>query len=192
MRALEKLALAVTLVAVPHAQAQQPVTREQLNGEWTGTLVLDNSSPRIALVFRLTDSTFAGVAYADGDSLGEMQDGSLVGNQVHFKVDRFDFTGTITGVSMKIDLIVFNGSTRTFVVRKSPRLTRWSRPPGSHGAAARIAESRSVHRSSAFSMPTLSRSSDGGRCPWPGIPARRSIVDSTAPRLVAWRMSLTL
>jgi len=61
----------------------------------------------------------------------------------------------------------------------------------SHGAAEHIAESRSTQRSSASSIPTLSRRSEGGRCPCPGIAALRSIVDSTAPRLVAWRMSLT-
>jgi hypothetical protein len=60
-----------------------------------------------------------------------------------------------------------------------------------HRAAERIAASRSAQRSSASSIPTLSRRSEGGRCPCPGTAARRSIVDSTAPRLVAWRMSLT-
>ena len=60
-----------------------------------------------------------------------------------------------------------------------------------HGAAERMAESRSTQRSSASSIPTLSRRSEGGRCPCPGTADLRSMVDSTAPRLVAWRMSLT-
>jgi len=37
-------------------------------------------------------------------------------------------------------------------------------------------------------MPTLSRSSDGGRCSCPGIAALRYMVDSTPPRLVVWRI----
>ena len=80
----------ITLLAVlwlvapcPSAAAQQTVTRASLNGEWTGTLVLDNSQPRIALVFTLTDSTFAGKVYSDSDLMGEMEDGSLTGNRVH-------------------------------------------------------------------------------------------------------------
>ena len=51
--------------------------------------------------------------------------------------------------------------------------------------ATRSAWLRSVQRSSTASIPTLNRRSGGGRCPCPGTLARRSIVDSTAPRLVA-------
>ena len=118
--------LAVRLVVLwllavsPSAGAQQPVTRASLNGEWTGTLVLDNSQPRIAVVFALTDSTFAGKVYADSDLMGEMDEGSLAGNRVHFKVGRLDFTGVITGSRMKVDLIVYNGSTRNFTLVKTP------------------------------------------------------------------------
>ena len=117
----------ITLLAVlglfapcPSAEAQQTVTRASLNGEWTGTLVLDNSQPRIALVFTLTDSTFAGKVYSDSDLMGEMADGSLAGNRVHFKVGRLDFTGRITGSRMTVDLIVYNGSTRNFTLVKTP------------------------------------------------------------------------
>ncbi len=56
----------------------------------------------------------------------------------------------------------------------------------------RIARSKSVQRSSTASMPTLSRSSAGGRCSCPGMLARRSMVDSTAPRLVACWISCSL
>ena len=114
--------LAVLSMAVPasHAVAQPPVTRASLNGEWTGTLVLDNSQPRISLVFALTDSAFAGKVYSDSDLMGEMEDGSLVGNRVHFKLGRLDFTGVITGARMKVDLIVYNGSTRNFTLVKTP------------------------------------------------------------------------
>jgi hypothetical protein len=117
----------ITLLAVlwlvapcPSAAAQPTVTRASLNGEWTGTLVLDNSTPRIALVFALTDSTFAGKVYSDSDLTGEMEDGSLVVNRVHFKLGRLDFTGVITGSRMKLDLIVYNGSTRNFTLVKTP------------------------------------------------------------------------
>ena len=56
-------------------------------------------------------------------------------------------------------------------------------------ATLRSARSRSAQRSSTASIPTLSRSSAGGRCSCPGMLARRSMVDSTAPRLVACWMS---
>lgn len=128
------VALAIALVAAPTASAQQPITRQQLNGEWTGTLVLDNSSPQLALVFQLTDSAFAGKVYADGEPMGDMEGGSLVANRVHFKVDRFDFIGTIEGATMRIDLVVWNGSTRTFRVRKTAAVrpdSTATRPPGS-------------------------------------------------------------
>jgi hypothetical protein len=100
------------------ATAQIPLTPAQLNGDWRGTLVLDNSSPQLVLEFNVTDSTFAGKVYADGDLMGPMEQGSRDGNRVHFKVGRFDFTGVVTGARMKIDLIVYNGSTRTFTATK--------------------------------------------------------------------------
>ena len=102
------------------ARAQREVSRAQLNGEWTGTLVLDNSRPAVTLVFALTDTSFAGTVYNDGTSMGAMEGGTLAGNRVHFTVGRFDFTGVITGVRMKVDLIVYNGTTRTFTVTKTP------------------------------------------------------------------------
>jgi len=41
-------------------------------------------------------------------------------------------------------------------------------------------------------MSILNRSSDGGRCSCPGTLARRSLVDSTAPRLVGDAFDLSL
>ncbi|HZI43482.1 MAG TPA: hypothetical protein VFD67_17320 [Gemmatimonadaceae bacterium] len=114
------LAFLCLVAPCPSAEAQQTVTRASVNGEWTGTLVLDNSSPRIALVFALTDSTFVGKVYSDSDLMGEMEDGSLMGNRIHFKLGRLDFTGVITGSRMKVDLIVYNGSTRNFTLIKTP------------------------------------------------------------------------
>lgn len=100
--------------------AQQPLSATALNGEWTGVLVLDNSQPRIALVFAVTDSTFAGKVYSDAALMGDMEAGSLSGNRVHFKLGRLDFTGVVTGIHMKVDLIVYNGSTRNFTLTKTP------------------------------------------------------------------------
>ena len=102
------------------ARAQQPLSPATLNGEWTGVLALDNSQPRIALVFAITDSSFAGKVYSDATLMGDMEDGSVSGSRVHFKVGRLDFTGVVTGVHMKVDLIVYNGSTRNFTLTKTP------------------------------------------------------------------------
>jgi len=102
------------------ARAQQPPSSTALNGEWTGTLVLDNSQPRVTAVFAITDTSFAGKVYSDGTLLGDMEDGSVSGNRVHFKLGRLDFTGVMTGLHMKVDLIVYNGSTRTFMLTKTP------------------------------------------------------------------------
>jgi len=88
------------------ARAQQPLTPATLNGEWTGVLTLDNSQPRIALVFAVTDSSFAGKVYSDASLMGDMEEGSVSGSRVHFKIGRLDFTGVVTGMHMKVDLIV--------------------------------------------------------------------------------------
>jgi hypothetical protein len=56
----------------------------------------------------------------------------------------------------------------------------------------RIAPCRSHQRSSASSMPTLSRSSPGDKCCCPAIAARRSVVESTEPRLAACLINFTL
>jgi hypothetical protein len=110
---------AIACLASP-ARAQREVSRAQLNGEWTGKLVLDNSQPVVTFVFALTDTSFAGTVYNDGTSMGAMEGGTLAGNRVHFTVGQLDFTGVITGARMKVDLIVYNGTTRTFTVTKTP------------------------------------------------------------------------
>ena len=112
----------VLVARLAAAQAGGTLSPRQLNGEWTGTLVLDNSSPRVALVFQLTDSAFAGKVYTDGQLLGDMRQGSIRGDTVHFQVDRLDFTGVVTGERMKISLIVYNGSTRTLTMTKTPTM----------------------------------------------------------------------
>ena len=104
--------------------ATRATTRGCLNGEWTGTLVLDNGSPQLRFVFQLSDSGFAGTVSADGSRVGEMEGGTLSGNTVHFKVDRYEFTGTVKGASMKVDMVMWNGTTRTFTVTKTRAVQR--------------------------------------------------------------------
>ena len=69
-------ALSAALVAHSHAQTSP---RHTLAGEWTGTLILDNSRPQLALMFDVTDSSLAGTVYSDGDLFGSMEGLSLRG-----------------------------------------------------------------------------------------------------------------
>jgi len=117
-------ALVVSPLPTRAQAAPSATTRGCLNGEWTGTLVLDNSSPQLSFVFQLSDSGFAGKVSADGSRFGEMDGGTLSGNTVHFKVDRYEFTGTVKGASMKVDMVMWNGSTRTFTVTKTREVQR--------------------------------------------------------------------
>lgn len=118
---MRTLVAAMLVVAqICHAQTTPAIPRSALNGEWTGTLVLDNSSPQLSLVFAITDSGFGGKVFADGSLFGPMENGSLNGSTVHFKVGRFDFTGVVTGSRMKVDLIVFNGTTKTLTLTRVP------------------------------------------------------------------------
>jgi len=121
MRTIWQLCIVALLSVTPTMlSGQQPLSRAALNGEWTGVLVLDNSQPRISLVFALTDSTFEGKVYSDATLMGPMERGSFDGNRIHFTLGRLDFTGVVDGPRMKVDLIVYNGSTRTFVLTKTP------------------------------------------------------------------------
>ena len=99
-----------------HAQS----ARRALNGEWTGSLVLDNSRPDIAVVFEANDSTLAGRVYADGKLFGPMEGLSLADSVVHFKANGLDFTARVRGVVMAVDLIVYNGSHRDLKLTKTP------------------------------------------------------------------------
>src|SRR5215467_7652056 len=113
-------ALLICLVGTAHSQTT--AARKALSGEWTGTLVLDNSSPRLSLVFEVTDSSLSGKTYSDGGSFGPMEGLSLHGDTVHFNVDRLDFTGRMSGTTMTVDLIVYNGSHRSLTLEKTPGL----------------------------------------------------------------------
>ncbi|HEV8235158.1 MAG TPA: hypothetical protein VGP84_11210 [Gemmatimonadaceae bacterium] len=108
----------VALVAAAPALAQRSVSRADLNGEWSGPIALDAGTQTLALVFRATDSTLAGTIYSDGAKFGDMEGLSLTGSTVHFKLDRLDFTGVIDGATMKVALIVYNGSTRNLTLKK--------------------------------------------------------------------------
>jgi enterochelin esterase family protein len=131
MRALKAVAVMGALIAAlpVHASGQ---ARRLLNGEWTGTLALDNSSPALALVFDVTDSSLSGTVFSDGQRFGTMDSLSLKGDTVHFRVDRLDFTGVVSGTTMRVSLIVYNGSTRNLTLKKTPEV----RPPGTARAPA--------------------------------------------------------
>lgn len=102
----------------------QSGSRHAVIGEWTGTLVLDNSSPRVTLLFENEDTLLTGKIYSDGSSLGPMEGLSLKGDTVHFTVDRLDFTGRVSGPTMTVDLIVYNGTHRSLTLKKTPELRK--------------------------------------------------------------------
>lgn len=134
--------LAMCIASTASGQA-----RRALNGEWTGTLVLDNSKPYLALVFDATDSSLAGKVYSDGSLMGPMEKPSVRGDTVHFTIDRLDFTGRISGAAMNVSLIVYNGTTRTFTLRKTPELRSSSAPRQATGALeAHVLYDSSYHR----------------------------------------------
>ena len=150
------------------------------DGERAGALLLATRRPgeaerEYAQALRLTPNRslallgLARARLASGDSVGAAAYRRLVTNWRGADSDLPALGEVRRGATVR------SGSRRASAVKSARR----------HGAAERIAESRSDQRSSASSMPTLSRINEGGRCSWPGMPARRSIVDSTAPRLVA-------
>ena len=110
----------VAAMIATQAFAQRSVSRAELDGEWTGPIALDAGTQMLALVFRATDSTLAGAVFSDGAKFGEMENPSLSGNTVHFKLDRLDFSGVIEATTMKVSLIVYNGSTRHLTLKKTP------------------------------------------------------------------------
>jgi hypothetical protein len=113
--------LMATLALLPtRAMSQRAVSRTELSGEWSGSIALDAGTQTVAAVFRVTDTTIAGTVYLDGKSFGDMDQPRLSRDTVHFKVGQLDFTGVIAGSTMKVDLIVFNGSTRRLTLKKIP------------------------------------------------------------------------
>ena len=102
------------------AQVPSTPAAVAINGTWTGTLVLDNSSPRIELVIEASDSLVTGKVYSDGALMGPVEEGSRAGSKIHFKLDRLDFTGVVTGARMAVDLIVYNGTHRALTLVRTP------------------------------------------------------------------------
>lgn len=101
------------------ASAQRtPPTVADVNGEWVGNLDLEGGTRHLAFMFELTDSSFAGRVYADDQLFGEMEKGRFTGDTVKFFVDKLQFTGVISGSTMKVALIVYNGGTRNFVITR--------------------------------------------------------------------------
>jgi enterochelin esterase family protein len=121
---LRRVLVVVSLGMVTAVAAAQPGARRAVIGEWTGTHVLDNSSPRLALVFETEDTLLTGKVYSDGSLLGPMEGLSVRGGTVHFTIDRLDFTGRISGPTMTVDLIVYNGSHRSLTLKKTPEVRK--------------------------------------------------------------------
>ena len=137
------------------AGAQSTTVRSALAGEWTGTLVLDNSSPRVSVEFSVTDTSITGNVYSDGSTLGPIENATLRGDTVHFTVGRLDFTGRLNGTSMKVALIVYNGSTRNLTLTKTPEFKPLRL---SHAPARRDDDSGHPH------APGVRRIERAGRC----------------------------
>jgi hypothetical protein len=110
----------VMLASAGTVGAQHHVTRADVNGEWNATLSLEQGSHDLSLVFAITDSAFAGQVYDGGRLFGPMEHGTLSGDTVRFAVEQLGFTGVITGARMNVALVVYNGTTRTFVAVKRP------------------------------------------------------------------------
>ena len=122
----------VVVAMVPYSvKGQVPLTPAAvvINGTWAGTLVLDNSSPRLELVIDTSDSLVTGKVYSDGVLMGPMEDGSRAGNKIHFKLNSLDFTGVVAGSRMTVDLIVYNGTHRALTLFRTPDMKDSVRKP---------------------------------------------------------------
>jgi hypothetical protein len=117
------------------ASAQSPLKPVDVAGEWEGVLALEGGSHPLNFTFRIADSTLAGTVYADGQKWGEMERITVKGDTVHFtlaNVEQFDFTCVIKGRNLNLAMIMWNGSTRNFALRKKINLP----DPGSGPQAA--------------------------------------------------------
>jgi hypothetical protein len=116
---LSALLLAVTLMVVPGiARAQKPALQVALAGEWDGPLALDAGVHHLSLIFKLADTTLTGYALDNEQNFGSMDELKVSGDTVRFLVQGLLFTGVVSGRTMNIDLIVFNGSHRKMTVSK--------------------------------------------------------------------------
>ena len=115
------LLLAILLVGFPAAApAQNGTTSATMAGEWDGTLALEGGTHHLAFIFRIADSTLTGYVKDDGDTFGNMDALSLSGDTVRFTLQGLEFTGVVSGTTMSIDAVMFNGNHRQMTAAKVP------------------------------------------------------------------------
>ena len=129
------LVLAAIVPRSVSAQVPSTPAAVVINGSWTGTLALDNSSPHIELVIDASDSLVTGKVYSDGVLMGPIEEGSRAGNKIHFKLGRLDFTGAVAGSRMTVDLIVYNGTHRALTLLRTPDMKDSVRRPATRAVA---------------------------------------------------------
>jgi hypothetical protein len=116
---------AALLLIAGVARAQSPLKPVDVAGEWEGVLALEGGNHPLNFTFRVADTTLAGTVYADGTTWGEMEHITVKGDTIHFtlaNVERFDFTCVIKGRNLNLAMIMWNGSTRNFTLRKKVKL----------------------------------------------------------------------
>ena len=100
------------------APAQRVTTNATMAGEWDGTLALEGGSHHLSFVFRLADSTLTGYVNDNGSTFGNMESLSLSGDTIRFTVQGLEFTGVVSGTTMNIDAVMFNGNHRQMTAAK--------------------------------------------------------------------------
>lgn len=115
---LNTLAVAAVVLISGTASAQKSPLRATLAGEWDGALALDAGTHPLAFIFNVSDTTLTGYVNDGGQSFGNMDDLKTAGDTVRFTVQGLAFTGVVSGRTLNIDLIVFNGSHRKFSATK--------------------------------------------------------------------------
>ena len=110
--------VATLMLSSGEAAGQKPSLRAILVGEWDGKLALDAGTHPLAFIFNLADTTLAGYVNDGGQSFGNMDELKISGDTVRFTVQGLAFTGVVSGRTLNIDLIVFNGSHRKFTATK--------------------------------------------------------------------------
>ena len=101
----------------PPRGPDRPAAREAprsagLTGRWTGDLTLDSGTLPVEMVFRTTGDAITGTMSGAGDQPSAMEQLTLKGDSVFFKVDRFELTGRISGPRITFSMLMWNGVTR--------------------------------------------------------------------------------
>jgi len=113
------LQLTILLVGLAAAApAQMVTTRAAMAGEWDGTLALEGGTHHLSFIFRIADSTLTGYVNDNGDTFGNMESLSLSGDTVRFTLQGLEFTGVVSGTTMNIDAVMFNGNHRQMTAAK--------------------------------------------------------------------------